>query len=484
MTKRVKNISKNIILFILFFTALMFVVKYVLDVLEWKDGYGLKTWDEFYEIPKNSVDVMCYGSSHNMCTINHGIMYNDYGITSASAGGIGLSLRTTYYFMKESFNYQNPKIALVETVYSVWDSEDYTGYEEVMALNQSVERAEFVKELYEDEDNYTDYLLGLPIYHTRYWEISKKDFTGFGQYSLGYYGTWNLYTEGTPRYFPEVTNATPIDEDKQIWLDKIVELCKEKNVELIFYLSPYNAAVTPEEWAKHNWVENYAKERDITMINFNKLNSEINLDFTTDYADNHHLNVYGGAKVTKYIGEFLKANYDLDNHKGESGCEKWENCYTLYLQEENENRLKWESGLENYLKLLDSNNFITAFSFIGSDWDRMLQPEHIEAFEQLGIKKDILLGLEEGIIIVSQDKILYKTNDTQDIYSFTDDGCDFWVRVDKDGNKSENNNEEMIIDGFNCTYTDEGIYAVTYSRLTGKSIDSAFFSPYNELNKS
>lgn len=457
-----------------FFLALAVTVRYVLSVLEWKDGYGLKTWDEFYDLPKNSADILCYGSSHNMCTVNHGLLWNQHGFTSASAGGIGLSLRTTYYFIRETLNYQKPKVILLETVYTVWESEEYTGYEEVMALNHSKDRAALVKELYEGDENYKDYLLRLPVYHTRYWEITKRDFTGFGMYSLGYYGTWNLYRDGQPRDFSQTAVPVPIDAEKLIWLDKIVELCRQEEIELVFYLAPYNAAVTDDEWNKLDWVEQYAAENQIPMINFNKLNSEINLDFTNDYADNHHLNVYGGAKVTEYLGNYLAENYDLEDHRGQKGYDVWENCYRNYLHEDNCYRLRWEQDMTAYFRRLAADeNFITMFSFKGDDYNKVLTQEQYLALGELGMTREMLENMGAGNVLVSGGEVYFKSGDTDTVYSYTKDGCDYWVRVLEDGE------EELIVDQIPFHYSDNGIYTVTCSRLTGQAVDRAFFSPYN-----
>jgi hypothetical protein len=464
---------KNIIWVAVFAAALIVTVRYVLSVLEWKDGYGLKTWDEFYEIPRNSTDILCYGSSHNMCTVNHGLLWNEYGFTSASAGNIGLGLRTTYYYIRETLNYQSPKVILLEMVYTVWDPEEFTGYEEVMALNQSPDRAALVKEIYGEDENYMDYLLGLPVYHTRYWEISKKDFTGFGMYSLGYYGTWNLYTEGVPRNFSDTAKATPIDSEKLEWLEKIVQLCKDEGIELVFYLAPYNAAVTPEEWDQLEWVEQYAQEIGVPMINFNKLNDEIGLDFSTDYADNHHLNVYGGAKVTTYLGKYLQENYDLEDHRGQKGYSLWENCYMRYEHEEAMYQLQWTSNLTDCLERLDDENFVTVYSFVGDDYGNALTQEQYDALGRLGLKKELLDEMGAGTVIASRGEILYRTGDTKTIYSFTEDGCDYWIRIQEDGT------EELVIDQIPFSYGENGIYTVTSSRITGQVVDRAFFSPYN-----
>lgn len=478
MKKKVFDIGKKFILLICFLAALFAVLHYVLSVLEWKDGYGLKTWDEFYSLPKNSADVLCFGSSHNMCTVNHGILWNEHGFTSASAGGIGLSLRTTYYFMRETLNYQKPKVILLETVYSVWDSEDYTSYEEVMALNHSKDRAALVKELYGDNENYMDYLLRLPVYHTRYWETSKKDFTGFGMYSLGYYGTWNIYSNGEPREFSKTEKAEAIDEEKFEWLQKIVALCKEKEIPLVFYISPYNAYVDQAEWNQLKWVEDYAEKQDIPMINFNRMYEELQIDFTHDYADNHHLNVYGGEKVTRYLGNYLSENYDLEDHRGQKGYDKWENCYKNYVHEENCFQLKWEQDLHRYLdKLSQDENFITMFSFCGEDYRKVLDEELIQKFQEIGISKKMLEEMKAGNILASNGTCFYKTGDTDTVYSYTKDGCDFWIRVDEDGK------EELIVDKIPFAYHSNGIYTITYSKLTGKQVDRAFFSPYNGFVK-
>ena len=41
------------------------------------------------------------------------------------------------------------------------------------------------------------------------------------------------------------------------------------------------------------------------------------LDFETDYADAAHLNYKGSPKFSKYLGAWIKENYDIPDHRGE-----------------------------------------------------------------------------------------------------------------------------------------------------------------------
>ena len=59
------NITKSI-LFIIIIAIVFFKM---LDVLNYKEIGGGGGWQRFYEMPKETIDVMFFGSSHAHCTV-------------------------------------------------------------------------------------------------------------------------------------------------------------------------------------------------------------------------------------------------------------------------------------------------------------------------------------------------------------------------------------------------------------------------------
>ena len=59
---------------------------------------------------------------------------------------------------------------------------------------------------------------------------------------------------------------------------------------------------------------NYAAKYKLDYINFLEHTDEIGLDYNVDtYDAGLHLNVYGAEKLTRYLGEYLKENTDLQD---------------------------------------------------------------------------------------------------------------------------------------------------------------------------
>ncbi|WP_240516399.1 hypothetical protein [Brachyspira sp. G79] len=48
------------------------------------------------------------------------------------------------------------------------------------------------------------------------------------------------------------------------------------------------------------------------------------MDFSKDFNDPNHLNYKGSAKFTRYLGKYLKENYDLPDRRGDPKYYSWE----------------------------------------------------------------------------------------------------------------------------------------------------------------
>ncbi len=75
---------------------------------------------------------------------------------------------------------------------------------------------------------------------------------------------------------------------------------------------------------KHNVIEQCAEKYNVTFLDCNEKNifEKIGIDWKVDGNDSQHLNYHGASKFTKYLGEYLTANYELKDHRGEKEEEK------------------------------------------------------------------------------------------------------------------------------------------------------------------
>lgn len=281
---------------------------------------------------KAPIDVMVFGSSHAACTVNNAILFDEAGIASYTLSAGSQPIPLTYYYMKEAFSVQKPKVAMVETL--SLDSEEpdpesgkYSFpegavYRSVLSMRWSPAYLSMILDLDAHysipEETKNAYLWKWQIIHTGYKDLSYDQVHHVRSYIRGYKGDSSTGSGERPQVTEECGKVSGLVME---YLEKIIDLCEEENVQLIFFTAPYPC--TEEDTARENSVEKLAKEKGIPFINFNKGYDQYQLDFSTDLrSDNNHLNNTGAAKVTRALLAILK-DYNLPDRRGDSRYEAW-----------------------------------------------------------------------------------------------------------------------------------------------------------------
>ena len=90
----------------------------------------------------------------------------------------------------------------------------------------------------------------------------------------------------------------PYEDIMVKYTDKIIKLCEQYNVELIFYRAPYIS--TENELRKSNWFKDYCQDKGIQYLDLEK---EIEFDMSCDFIDYAHLNVSGANRATEFLAQ-------------------------------------------------------------------------------------------------------------------------------------------------------------------------------------
>ena len=69
-------------------------------------------------------------------------------------------------------------------------------------------------------------------------------------------------------------------------------------------------------------LEAYLEKKDIPFIYYQKNNTAA-LDYQTDFRDYVHLNMNGSVKLTRNLGDYMKENYTLPDHRREDKYQSW-----------------------------------------------------------------------------------------------------------------------------------------------------------------
>ena len=263
----------------------------------------------FYNEPEDEFDLMFFGSSHAYAAFSPLRLWEDTGVKSYVFATQQQPLWATYTYLKEAFKTQRPQAVVVElnmTVIGDEQPKDSVNYSAQDYLPMSWNKVQLAWNSGENLENRTALLFNIFKYHSRWSELKREDFTYDPDTLRDPYKGYVLLTKArVEQARPDitgVTDRTAISEKKMYWLQQIVDLCKEEQVELLFLKSASN--LSAEEKAMLNTVEDFAAENEITFHDFNEDYDAIGLNGKMFY-DEHHLDGTGAALFTDYFARWL-----------------------------------------------------------------------------------------------------------------------------------------------------------------------------------
>lgn len=346
----------------------------------------------FYQMERDSIDVLFLGSSCAAAGFNPQAVYDSYGIKSYNLGCEGQNLLTTYYWLKEALRYQTPKAVVVET-YFVFP---YDSFEPLNAPEGSNRKAfdnmrwsrvkwEAVHDIcnYDQKQTLESYYFPNIRYHARWTDLSENDFSYLKMkkhYELKGFAPMDR-REGSEDYAPfggldsgERAEMVPL---MRLYLDKIVELCEEKDIELILTKLPY----TECNMAKYNTTSAYAAEHGISYWDFNEESIYNACGFVSgeDMNDDWHTNIWGAEKVSSYIASRLHDEYGIKGGQDR----QWEDTAAYYDNVYQDCELKSITEIERYLAVVNQERY-TILIAVKGDAASFMDENVKQLFRQLG----------------------------------------------------------------------------------------------------
>lgn len=330
---KIRRIFK-IVLFVLIF-ALLFNYFQRLLMKKWLDDQNATyMWEEFHSLEEDTVDVLFMGTSHVHEGIDPMYIYENSGITTYTLSGSQARFDTTYLALKEALKTQSPKILFLDMSAIQYDKQLREAKIHLITdhISLPLDKIELVRNSEDEELTMLDVLFPLFRFHSRWNEIKASDFqyaTGDldTTYTRGHYVDYTTITSEFHFYDEDGMTSGITDRDRS-YLDRLVALCEENDIELIMYKlpAPYwslslseSATEIAAEYGLEFWEMYYEFD-------------EIGLDVTTDFRDaTDHLNQYGAEKISSYLMEYLEENYDLEDQRGTN--ERWDSDLTGYHQE-------------------------------------------------------------------------------------------------------------------------------------------------------
>ena len=317
----IKKNCCNIIKITVFLLLMFCMLSGILKVFNYKDMGGGGGWQRFYQAENGSIDVMFFGNSHAHCTIDHGLLWDEYGIAGYTLSAGSQTIDSACYFVKEALQTQQPKVIAVEVMGALGGelaNSNSDVYRNSLGMRWSPVFGEYIDYLADNMDmdrgEKQRVFMKIPVVHSRYAELTRSDFEDSIPFMRGYRGSYERETLERPEAAQE-TESMQLDPQRLAMLKEIIDTAEKNNIPVVLFASPFK--ISEENQMQFNAVEAFAQEQGIPFINYNKLYDELSLNFETDFRDGAHVNNYGAIKVTAHMAQYLKEHYEIPDRRGQ-----------------------------------------------------------------------------------------------------------------------------------------------------------------------
>ena len=304
----------------------------------------------FFTEPKDTIDVSYVGSSNAYVHFNTVMAFHEYGFTVGMLSSGNQPVTTIKYLIKESEKRQNPTLYIIDLMKFAFDFSIYNEGD----IRNSLDAIPFSKNKLDAIDytlKYIDVLKNDPSstsgndkfnyyfsflkYHNSWKELSQSNYEG--DYRL--YKSFYLSKGTTKSVKYEHTSWSEERKDladgMQEVFEDLISYIQEENLNVLFVI-PVQPYIQQEENVpeRFNTMVDYVTEKGFKVINFNKVD-DLGIDYSHDFHNQAHLNVYGSTKYTLWLSNYLKDNYELKDHRGDQLYRSWENEYELFCRDFN-----------------------------------------------------------------------------------------------------------------------------------------------------
>ena len=346
MNKKIRIALKIAIFLVLFYVLSMFVAAVLRDDA---DAYSRILMHELYN-QTDGIDILYCGASH----VSHGIVADIAdemtGKRNFSSGTAAQSIDGTYAVLKQATKLYNIERVFLELDFAVATQKakkERTGFSSdylvALYLKDPLIKAEFLANISEPK-YYINHLL--PIGKDKHLTLRPQDLIRkVGGIINGDYFRYNYLSDdseyagrGCVMDWDKIANGSfvndrdegrirveAISEDWKNTIDKIIALCKEKNIALTMYSMPCSDYYLNEKGnydEYYSFIKKFCAERGFEYYDFNLAKETFFYPEDEDFSDDNHFNKQGVLKWTRAFWTFFASENAKEDFFYNSYAEK------------------------------------------------------------------------------------------------------------------------------------------------------------------
>lgn len=306
--------------------------------------------------PDGEYDVILAGPSHMQFAVEPAQLFGEQGIAAANVCTTAQSIPSTYYMVKEMIDRHDPELVIVD-LFCLFHPEKIFAPARVHQMLDHFPLSENKIAAVQDliEENREEFYIPLMLYHGRWKELTRNDYMMYFETNE----TYQLLSGIQP--FTEPFVPVPVEETEEIpeiplaYLEKIVQLCKDTDTQLLLTVVPYRADVDNNETSAlyqqriFNKAQELAAQWGVDYLNGLHFLEEMSFDFATDMVEYSHVNPFGGEKISAFYGQYIRDHYDVPDRSQDPDYADWYADYDEYLQKLQE----WDETVQLWKQLAE-----------------------------------------------------------------------------------------------------------------------------------
>lgn len=368
------------------------------------DVHSSAVFQQFYDLDEDLADVIWLGPSATQEFIIPTVMYDETGLALYSLSVGNEPFMASESLIRECERVQDPQLYLVDIRHLAYMVMDDTYIRRVTDnMEWSVNRFHAVKYMLGNLERYhpgtadalTDYIFSFTKYHTRLSGegITKEDFGSDENVFFGYF-IKTMSQEFDKEEIKSRFDAkpAPIPEESEQYLNDFLAFCDTFDKPVIFTKTPN--CLDENLFGQYNYIQKIVEARGYEVWDLNKEADEIGLDYTLDFADPMHANVYGAQKISRYAAHKLMERYQFQDHRNDERYMAYRTMSSHFREKLMEEELKNTTDISEYLDRLDAldKNEYSVFIAVKDIQGYCLTQNMADKLKKLGFDQaDILL---------------------------------------------------------------------------------------------
>ena len=275
-----------------------------------RTNYGA-TWGTYRQEPRNSIDVLYFGSSLAYCNIVPSVIWEETGITSYVMAGPEQTIPITYSYVKETCRTQNPKVIAIEVTGMFYPQYCSFTKANISYMPYALNRVEAALNAAEPELR-AGLLLPILDYHSLWTSVGlsslKERLNPGTDIFAGYTYLDKIEVQNEIKvrgYSADTENYARNLE----YLTKIYRYCQRNDMELVLMITPTMGRIA--EPALTQLKKDISELTEAHFVDFNDTIGELELDNSADWHDFIHFNCRGAEKFSRHLAEFLSGELGL-----------------------------------------------------------------------------------------------------------------------------------------------------------------------------